>query len=93
MMRPFPWAEAMQFGLGVLHLSSDAFWKMTPRELAQAIIAVRGRVPAPIARGDFDALMRAFPDGSSVIRGLDPRIHPSSQDFFEVDGLPGQARQ
>jgi hypothetical protein len=24
-----------------------------------------------------------------VIRGLDPRIHPSSQD----DGLPGQARQ
>jgi hypothetical protein len=29
-----------------------------------------------------------------VIRGLDPRIHPSSQEaFFEKDGLPGQARQ
>ena len=48
MIKPFPWAEAMQFGFGVLHLSSDAFWKMTPRELAHAIIAVRGRAPAPI---------------------------------------------
>ena len=64
-MRPFPWAEAMQFGFGVLHLSPDAFWKMTPRELAHAITAVRGRAPAPIERGDFDALMKAFPDGSS----------------------------
>ena len=62
MIRPFPWAEAMQFGFGVLHLSSEAFWKMTPRELAQAIIAVRGCAPAPIERADFDALMRAFPD-------------------------------
>jgi uncharacterized phage protein (TIGR02216 family) len=55
----------MQFGFGVLRLSPEAFWKMTPRELAQAIIAVRGRAPAPIDRGDFDALMKAFPDGSS----------------------------
>jgi epoxyqueuosine reductase len=30
-----------------------------------------------------------FPD----MRGLDPRIHPASQDSFEEDGLPGQARQ
>jgi hypothetical protein len=30
--------------------------------LAHAITAVRGRAPAPIARGDFDALMKAFPD-------------------------------
>jgi uncharacterized phage protein (TIGR02216 family) len=84
----------MQFGFGVLHLSSDAFWKMTPRELTQAIIAVRGRAPAPIERADFDALMKAFPDNQTgVMRGLDPRIHPSSQDSSEVDGLPGQARQ
>src|SRR5436305_305686 len=27
------------------------------------------------------------------MRGLDPRIHPSSQESFEEDGLPGQARQ
>ena len=91
MKRPFPWAEAMQFGFGVLHLSSDAFWRMTPRELAHAIAAVRGRAPAPIERGDFDALMRQFPDG--VMRGLDPRIHHASQDSSRVDGLPGQARQ
>jgi uncharacterized phage protein (TIGR02216 family) len=52
----------MQFGFGVLHLSSEAFWKMTPRELAQAIIAVRGPKLSPIERGDFDALMKTFPD-------------------------------
>src|SRR6266478_6487329 len=29
-----------------------------------------------------------------VMRGLDPRIHPSSQEAFrEEDGLPGQTRQ
>jgi hypothetical protein len=28
-----------------------------------------------------------------VMRGLDPRIHQSSQESFEEDGLPGQARQ
>ena len=28
-----------------------------------------------------------------VIRGLDPRIHPSSEESCENDGLPGQARQ
>jgi uncharacterized phage protein (TIGR02216 family) len=93
MKKPFPWAEAMQFGFGVLHLSSEAFWKMTPRELAHAIIAVRGPMPSPIERGDFDALMQAFPDGGSVMRGLDPRIHHASQESFEADGLPGQARQ
>jgi uncharacterized phage protein (TIGR02216 family) len=84
MKRPFPWAEAMQFGFGVLHLPSDAFWKMTPRELAQAIIAVRGRAPAPIERTEFDALMKAFPDHhTGVMRGLDPRIHPPSQESSE----------
>jgi uncharacterized phage protein (TIGR02216 family) len=64
-MRPFPWAEAMQFGFGVLRLSPDAFWRMTPRELAQAIIAVRGAVAAPIDRSGLDALMRRFPDGGN----------------------------
>jgi uncharacterized phage protein (TIGR02216 family) len=66
MKKPFPWAEAMQFGFGVLHLSSDAFWKMTPRELAHAIEAVRGRAPAPIERSDFDALMKKFPDKKAI---------------------------
>jgi uncharacterized phage protein (TIGR02216 family) len=35
---------------------------MTPRELALAIEAVRGRASAPIERSAFDALMQRFPD-------------------------------
>ena len=62
MTTAFPWDAAMQFGFGVLHLSSDAFWRLTPRELAHAIIAARGQAPAPIERADFDALMQKFPD-------------------------------
>jgi uncharacterized phage protein (TIGR02216 family) len=64
-MKPFPWSEAMQFGFGVLHLSPDAFWRMTPRELAHAIRAVHGRTPMPIERGDLHELMQRFPDKSS----------------------------
>ncbi|MBN8975316.1 MAG: phage tail assembly chaperone [Rhizobiales bacterium] len=54
---------AMGFGFGVLHLAPDAFWRMTPRELAAAIAAVRGPVAARLARADLDGLMRKFPDG------------------------------
>ena len=61
-MRPFPWNAAMQFGFGVLRLSPQAFWQMTPRELAQAVIGVRGVRPAPIDRAAFDALMQRYPD-------------------------------
>jgi uncharacterized phage protein (TIGR02216 family) len=61
--KPFPWDEAIGFGLGILRLSPDAFWKMTPRELALAIRAVTGRTGQPFARGAFDALMTRFPDG------------------------------
>jgi uncharacterized phage protein (TIGR02216 family) len=61
-MKPFPWEAAMQFGFGVLRLSPRAFWAMTPRELAMAVIAVRGHATAPIDRGGLDALMQRFPD-------------------------------
>jgi uncharacterized phage protein (TIGR02216 family) len=50
------------FGLGVLRLSPDAFWRMTPRELSCAIAAVNGVAAAPIARADLEGLMRLFPD-------------------------------
>jgi hypothetical protein len=43
-----------------------------------------------------DASWHGHIDGANwyfVMRGLDPRIHQSSQDSFEGDGLPGQARQ
>jgi uncharacterized phage protein (TIGR02216 family) len=59
---PFPWREAMQFGFGVLRLAPDAFWRMTPRELAAAIRASRGDMALPLQRSAFDQLMQRFPD-------------------------------
>ena len=50
------------FGLGVLRLSPDAFWRMTPRELSCAIAAVTGVTGMPIERADFEGLMQAFPN-------------------------------
>lgn len=51
-------------GLGVLCLSPEAFWAMTPREFA-AILRTRGgrRAASVLSRGGFDALMARFPDG------------------------------
>jgi uncharacterized phage protein (TIGR02216 family) len=61
-MKPFPWSEAIGFGLGVLRLPPEQFWRMTPRELGYAIAAVRGPSRAPIDRAALDDLMRQFPD-------------------------------
>jgi uncharacterized phage protein (TIGR02216 family) len=60
---PFAWDDVIGFGLGLLRLSPDAFWAMTPRELALAIGAVTGRAAAPLERTTLAALMRRFPDG------------------------------
>ncbi|ODT68566.1 MAG: hypothetical protein ABS75_20075 [Pelagibacterium sp. SCN 63-23] len=62
-MKPFPWSEAMRFGLGVLRLPPEAFWKMSPRELASAWGALAGDRPAPPDRRSLDRLMEHFPDG------------------------------
>ena len=61
-MQPFPWREAIGFGLGVLKLEPDAFWRMTPRELSLAIEAVRGRHTL-LGRAAFSDLMERYPDG------------------------------
>lgn len=61
-MKPFPWSEAIGFGLGVMRLPPEHFWRMTPRELAHAIAAVRGPHRAPMDRASFDHLMNLFPD-------------------------------
>jgi len=58
----FPWREAMGFGLGRLRLSSEAFWQLTPRELAAAIEQLAGPARAPLDRAGFEALMARFPD-------------------------------
>ncbi|MFV0298260.1 MAG: rcc01693 family protein [Hyphomicrobiaceae bacterium] len=60
--RPFPWAEVMALGFGLLRLPPDVFWKMTPREFALAAEAVRGRRTVPMQRGELEGLMQAFPD-------------------------------
>ena len=62
-MTPFPWREAMRFGLGVLRLPPRDFWTMSPRELAAAWGAVMGERAGPLERGEFDKLMEQFPDG------------------------------
>ncbi len=62
-MTPFPWEAAMQIGFGVLKLSPDAFWRMTPRELAAAITALRGGAAEPMRRARLNELMQHFPDG------------------------------
>ena len=50
----------MALGFGRLRLSSDAFWQLTPRELAAAT------GPAPFARhpsrAELEALAARFPD-------------------------------
>ena len=59
---PFPWSAAMGAGFGLLRLSPDAFWRMTPRELAAAVSALLPAQSGPLPRAGFDALMARFPD-------------------------------
>ncbi|MBK8008471.1 MAG: phage tail assembly chaperone [Rhizobiales bacterium] len=52
----------MAFGLGVLRLSSNAFWRMTPHELAAAVRALYGESTA-VSRETLNELIARFPDG------------------------------
>jgi uncharacterized phage protein (TIGR02216 family) len=61
-IQPFPWKQAIGFGLGVLKLPPEQFWRMTPRELAYAIEAASGR-GAPLDRAALKQLMARYPDG------------------------------
>lgn len=60
-MQPFPWKQAIGFGLGTLRLPPEHFWRMTPRELACAVEAVSGR-GAPLDRASLAQLMKRYPD-------------------------------
>jgi len=62
---PFPWDRAMAIGLGVLRLSPDQFWRMTPREFAAALRGLYGEPAARIDRASFDELAKRFPDRKS----------------------------
>jgi uncharacterized phage protein (TIGR02216 family) len=63
-LAPFPWQQAIGFGLGVLKLPPEQFWRMTPRELAAAIRAVTGGHES-LTRTAFDELLKRFPDDRS----------------------------
>jgi uncharacterized phage protein (TIGR02216 family) len=52
----------MGFGLGMLRLAPEAFWRTTPRELAAAMEALLGPRAAPLDRATFAALRARFPD-------------------------------
>nr|WP_235920670.1 rcc01693 family protein [Brucella tritici] len=58
---PFPWDEVMRAGVGLLRLSPQAFWSMTPRELNAALGPAAPVFDAP-SRQSLETLMRAFPD-------------------------------
>jgi uncharacterized phage protein (TIGR02216 family) len=60
-VQPFPWKEAIGFGLGVLKLSPQEFWRMTPRELGLALRTASGR-SAPLDRAALKELMKRYPD-------------------------------
>ncbi|MBX3575850.1 MAG: phage tail assembly chaperone [Rhizobiaceae bacterium] len=54
----------MRVGLGVLKLSPDQFWAMTPREFAAAAGAF-AQGAGPPGRSDLERMMQMFPDGKS----------------------------
>ena len=58
----FPWEDVMAVGLGVLRISPQEFWRMTPREFGRAIAPMTTAPVAPIGRAGLAALMRQFPD-------------------------------
>ncbi|MFK7945446.1 MAG: rcc01693 family protein [Paracoccaceae bacterium] len=57
------WPHLMRLGLGVLRLSPDTFWTMTPIELLAALQGA-GFVPigGAMDRSALDTLMNAYPD-------------------------------
>lgn len=61
--RRFPWRAVMAVGFGVMRLSPQAFWSMTPREFAAALDAVAGDAEEAPNRADLSDLMLLYPDG------------------------------
>ena len=52
----------MAAGFGLLRLSPEQFWSMTPRELERAMSVLLPAASPSLRRHELDALMRAFPD-------------------------------
>ncbi len=61
-VRPFPWEAVIHTGFYLLRLSSETFWRLTPREF----FAMTGGTRAlfrTVDRQSMEAMMRLFPDG------------------------------
>lgn len=58
--RPFPWEAVMHTGFHLLRLSSETFWRLTPREF---FAMTGGTTTRTLDRKAMEAMMRRFPDG------------------------------
>ncbi|HEV7255461.1 MAG TPA: phage tail assembly chaperone [Mesorhizobium sp.] len=52
----------MALGFGVLRLSPEAFWRMTPRELERALSVLMPPAAARPTKAGLEDMMRMFPD-------------------------------
>ena len=59
--KPASWQELMAFAFGVLKLTPDVFWAMTPREFDAAAAPYLSKGQST-GRGTLAALMEKFPD-------------------------------
>jgi uncharacterized phage protein (TIGR02216 family) len=60
--RPFPWEAVIHTGFHLLRLSSETFWRLTPREFFAMTGGTRAAV-LTLNRPALEAMMRRFPDG------------------------------
>lgn len=59
----YPFSDAMIFGFGVLRLSPECFWSMTPREFrAAARPYLPDATDRRMTQADLSQLMTSFPD-------------------------------
>lgn len=65
-MTAIDWPGLVRAGLGQLHLTPDAFWRLTPVEL-QIMLGAEGAAP-PLTRARLEQLAAAFPD---AVKGMD----------------------
>lgn len=63
-MKRFPWAQAMEIGLGHLGLGPRDFWRLTLPELAAAArgAGLAGDEAGAMTRAKLDLLAERFPD-------------------------------
>ncbi len=59
-MRGIDWSGLIRAGLNGLHLTPDAFWRLSPVEL-RIMLGAEAVVP-PLTRARLEELAAAFPD-------------------------------